>query len=348
MIYLRRHFWVVLLEMHLGTPVEFMSLKDIYDKYGANGMTEMEVDPVSKDALITDDTQMTLFTADGLIWAYERMRERGIGSYTASGVYHSYLRWYFTQTGILMKESILEKQPHEERGGLLDYESLFSQRAPGMTCLSALGSGRMGTIEDPINNSKGCGGVMRVAPVGLFLHNNPENAFRVGAELAAITHGHPSGYWAAGAFSMIIAELINGQNILEASVSVTNYLGKVKQGEETLLSLKHAIELAQSNLDPTEAIPKLGEGWVAEEALAIALYCALKETDYKKSLCMAVNHDGDSDSTGAICGNLLGAYKGLDGFPDDWGSKVELRNLIVNISSKLYDTQKHEFKNKND
>jgi ADP-ribosyl-[dinitrogen reductase] hydrolase len=64
-----------------------------------------------------------------------------------------------------------------------------------------------------------------------------------------------------------------------------------------------------------EAIAELGEGWVAEEALAISVYCALVARDFRQGVVMAVNHDGDSDSTGAITGNLLGALHGVDAIP---------------------------------
>lgn len=324
----------------LGYTVEFMKLDEIKVKYGEKGMTDLEVNPYSGKALISDDTQMTLFTADGMIWAYDRMSDRGIGSYAGSGVYQSYLRWLYTQTKSLPDEHydwLLDPQPHEENGSILAHKELFSARAPGNTCLSALESNKMGTIEWPINNSKGCGGVMRVAPAGLFLHKDPRQAFQVAAEIAAITHGHPSGYLASGALAVIIAELLNGKNIAESAQSSMAILKKYPQHEETLAALENAIELAGSDEDPESAITKLGQGWVAEEALAVSLYCAMKESDFKKALILAVNHDGDSDSTGAICGNILGASYGLDAVPDQWANQVELKELIAEAGSRLYD-----------
>lgn len=324
----------------LGYTVEFMKLDEIESRFGVEGITDLVMDPYVGKAVISDDTQMTLFTADGLIWAYDRMSERGIGSYAGSGVYQSYLRWLYTQTKSLPDEHydwLLDPQPHEESRSILAHKELFSARAPGNTCLSALESNKMGTMERPINNSKGCGGVMRVAPVGLFLHKKPEEAFQVAAEVAAITHGHPSGYLASGALAVIIAELLNGKSIPESAQSAMAILKEYPQHEETLSALEKAIEFASSDESPFIAISKLGEGWVAEEALAISLYCALKETDFKKALILAVNHDGDSDSTGAICGNILGASYGLDAVPEEWASQLELKELIADVSNRLYD-----------
>lgn len=79
-----------------------------------------------------------------------------------------------------------------------------------------------------------------------------------------------------------------------------------------------AIDLANEDVDDLEAIRELGQGWVAEETLAIAIYCALKySNDFDKALIASVNHSGDSDSTGAVTGNILGAYLGLSGIPEN-------------------------------
>ncbi|WP_226086815.1 ADP-ribosylglycohydrolase family protein [Mesobacillus sp. S13] len=324
----------------LGYRVEFMKLHEIKSRFGDEGINDLVLDDYAGKALISDDTQMTLFTADGMIWAYERMRERGIGSYAGSGVYQSYLRWLYTQTKSLPDEHydwLLDPQPHEKNGSILANKELFSARAPGNTCLSALESNKMGTMGRPINDSKGCGGVMRVAPVGLFLHKDPAQAFKVAADIAAITHGHPSGYLASGALAVIIAELLNGKSIAESAHSAMAILKEYPQHEETLSAMENATELAGSDESPVKAITKLGEGWVAEEALAVSLYCAMKESDFKKALILAVNHDGDSDSTGAICGNILGASYGIEAIPEDWAQQVELKELIADVASRLYD-----------
>lgn len=80
----------------------------------------------------------------------------------------------------------------------------------------------------------------------------------------------------------------------------------------------------------------LGQGWVGEETLAIAVYCSLKYTnDFTKALRLAVNHSGDSDSTGAVCGNILGAYLGVQSIPEQWINQVELSDLIIKLADKL-------------
>ncbi len=325
----------------LGYTVEFMAITEIYAKFGASGIKDLQPDRRTGMALISDDTQMTLFTADGLLWALSKVEEpvnmKDV-PFTSDGLYPSYLRWYNTQQGIMPTErdqELMKKQPHEQGFSLLDQPGLFARRAPGNTCISALASGVVGSMEKPLNESKGCGGVMRVAPIGLLLHNNPGYAFQVAAEAAAITHGHASGYLAAGAFATIVAELINEKEISEGVETALGLLKHYRYHEETSKAIERAVNFAKNSERPENAIIELGEGWVAEEALAIGIYCAMKRKEFKAALIMAVNHSGDSDSTGAITGTLLGAYGGMKVVPDEWKSTIELSEVILTMGSRL-------------
>jgi ADP-ribosylglycohydrolase len=76
---------------------------------------------------------------------------------------------------------------------------------------------------------------------------------------------------------------------------------------------------------------------VAEEALAIAVYCALVAEHTVQGLLLAVNHSGDSDSTGASCGNLLGVARGLMELPPEWAYQVEGLTTIDTIAAELAD-----------
>jgi len=325
----------------LGYTVEFMNSEEIRRKFGNAGITELICDQRTGKALISDDTQMTLFTAEGILWAHFRGSHKGICSFP-SCVFYSYQRWLYTQTGYLASEDynwILNNEEVDYKSELLNVKNLFVRRAPGNTCLSALSNStkqNFGTIERHINNSKGCGGVMRVAPVGLYFYNSPQKAFRIAADCAAITHGHPSGYLSAGVLAFIIAEIITGKEIKQAALNAIDILKTYEGHQECLEILHKAIDLVEKEIEPQEAIRRLGEGWVGEEALANALYCSLKyENDFEKALCLAVNHRGDSDSTGAICGNILGAYLGVNAIPPKWVKNVELSELITSLSNKL-------------
>ena len=279
-------------------------------------------------AEITDDTQMTIFTAEGLLRARSRGEQRGL-CHTPGVVYYAYLRWLHTQ-GYPRDHKFQDVY----NSWLLEIPHLFATRAPGNSCLSALLSGKMGTIEEPINNSKGCGGVMRVAPIGLFCLRG--KAFRTGAECAAITHGHPSGYLSAGALAAIIAAIIDGNSLEQAVLDTLSELQTYQGHEECTISLRNALYLAHSDYSPADAIQQLGQGWVGEEALAIAVYCALKfQHDFRGALIASVNHSGDSDSTGSITGNILGAYLGVSAIPAQWLKNIELADVITQLANDL-------------
>ena len=104
---------------------------------------------------------------------------------------------------------------------------------------------------------------------------------------------------------------------------------------ETLAAMSRAEALAAQGVPEAEAVVTLGEGWVAEEALAIALLCALAAPDYETGVRLAVNHDGDSDSTAAIAGNLLGAMHGIDAIPRRWLIGIELKRVITEMADDL-------------
>jgi len=315
----------------LGWPVEFLRLSGIKRRFGPDGITELVLNGAGV-AEITDDTQMTLFTAEGLLRAKSRWQERGM-CHPASVVYRAYLRWLHTQ-GVAVQGGEGDAWQSDILNGWLIRETrLFARRGPGSTCLSALSSGVMGTVEQPVNNSKGCGGVMRVAPVGLIGAVDP---FGLGCECAAITHGHPSGYLAAGFLAAMIHALAGGAGIKEAALAAREILAGRDGSQETLSAVDRAMQLAEAGRPAADKVARLGRGWVAEEALAIALYSALSHPDdMKKALCLAVNHDGDSDSTGAITGNILGAYLGEDGLPAGWADQVELADVIRQIADDL-------------
>ncbi len=183
---------------------------------------------------------------------------------------------------------------------------------------------------------------MRVAPVGLFYVRYPGSdllkaAFDTGCQLAALTHGHPTGYLTGGVLAALVLQLVQGESLDAALTRSLDLLKNAPQHEETWRALEHARTLAAAPLTPREAIKTLGEGWVAEEALAIALFCALRARSFEEGVLMAVNHDGDSDSTGAIAGNLLGAMYGITALPETWLARLELNAVIQEMADDLLD-----------
>lgn len=315
----------------LGYQVEFMPLSLILRQHGEHGVRTMA-------PCISDDTQMTLFTAEGMLMGVKHHMPM------PACVYQSYLDWYKTQNprgkgGCFAKES-----------DLLKVEGLFRREAPGNTCLTALGSGEIGLIDEPINRSKGCGGVMRTAPCGMLkvpgLPDNEDVYAMQGAMAGAITHSHIMGYVPAAMLADIIHMiLLEDGRALEAIVedSLERML-RLFPGPATCEFaglIRRAVELASADVPDTEAIRELGQGWVGDEAIAIAVFCSLRyQDDLAEGLSAAVTHDGDSDSTGAIAGNILGAWLGAGAIPEEWLDAIELREVVDDMAHKLFEAAK--------
>jgi len=301
----------------LGAIVEFDSIDEIRRRHGPDGLAGFP----SGGGGITDDTQMTLFTAEALIRAFRRFGARRL-RYALDELWDAYRRWLDTQG----------EGPAGTGGGLIEEPALRHRRAPGNTCLSALRGDAPGFVDLPVNNSKGCGGVMRVAPVGLVA----ARPCAIGMASAALTHGHPSGYLASGAGAVIIACLRDGQPLRPAVDEAVAGVSEWEGHEETVAALRQAVDLADREPVPTpEAVASLGEGWVAEEALAIAVYCALAGESFEAALLAAANHSGDSDSTAAITGNLLGAAGGRAVVPDDWVEALAERAVVERVAAEF-------------
>jgi ADP-ribosyl-[dinitrogen reductase] hydrolase len=313
----------------LGGPVEFSSLTAIRAQHGPTGVREM-LPAYGRRGAITDDTQMTLFTAEGLLRAQARWMGRGICS-PPSVVQHAYYRWFWTQG-----EPVPQELEATANGWLFEQRELHARRAPGNTCLSALRQLLDARQEErappvPLNDSKGCGGVMRVAPVGLLAID----PWDLGAKCALLTHGHPAGSDTAGCFAEMVSKILSGLSLAEAVRDVWKTRRSACH-EDTRRALDKAFDLLRSGAPPTaECVESLGRGWVAEEALAISLYCALACPDLETALSLAVTHSGDSDSTGAITGNLLGTALGECAIPIRWLETLELRDVIEAVADDV-------------
>ena len=333
----------------LGYEVEFMSEQQIFRRFGAAGITGYCLH--NGVAEISDDTQMSLFTAAGLI---DGELERACGSTAPLSAYvrSAYKDWYRTQTGQYpLPREYGTRDKNKASSRLLAVPALFSRRAPGTTCLTALGSSKEGTVEAPINNSKGCGCVMRVAPVGLFFCGRDipiEISDRIAAETAAITHGHELGLMSSAALAHILRRLAESEKetllaaVQDAMAAIKLYYPDSPFLNGFLALLCRAVELSRTAQSDLDAIHILGEGWVAEEALAIAVYCALRyPDDLERALTASVNHGGDSDSTGSMTGNILGASLGMGAIPEKYLKDLELRDAIIGVADELYDCSEY-------
>ncbi len=336
----------------LGYPVEFISsFEKIRTRYGGEGIARYDKNyhfvgesHSCGEALFSDDTQMMLYTAEALIEAYRS------GTEVLPLISDAYLAWFGGQTGRKVKTAY-----RSELAGIVE---LNQQRAPGITCLTALGDIADG--REPHNDSKGCGGVMRVAPVGIFgaAHGwSTETTGLVAGQAAMITHLHPMSTLSSSALAMIVQQCLLSDHVVDSSrlkAIIDDTLGRLSQmygGYGSVVDkFKHlvtlAVSLEDSPLPDWEIIEKrLGGGWVAEETLAIALFSVLRHIDdFKRCMICSVNHGGDSDSTGAVAGNIIGAILGSEAIGEEFTGSLQLHDLIVKFADELtlsdYDDRK--------
>ena len=327
----------------LGYPVEFIySFERIQEKYGERGITRLDThqfwlegDKQSTKAVVSDDTQMTLFTANGMLNAKQQRVDM------RHGICGAYVEWFLTQMG--------KKSSRFNNCWISSVPELNARRAPGNTCMSALNSIYNG--GEPYNNSKGCGGEMRIAPIPLYAavdsRMDAQEAAILAGDAAEITHQHPLGYIPAALMAHVIYRLAQDeqptkstmkQYIVEGMEALEKlYPENPSEVQEMQALVKEAICCAENEQTDLENIISLGEGWVGDEALAIALYCCLRHFDsFEDALIASVNHGGDSDSTGAVTGNILGAAVGYDAIPQHFKDDVEMHDLILHIADDLY------------
>lgn len=322
----------------LGYEVEFMGLSSIRKRFGDKGITRYVLDEDGV-ARFSDDTQMSLFTLEGLMSGVV-CTGGGKTEEILPYIEKSYLHWYKTQT----------ETPRTQLGGWLSgIRSLWARRAPGMTCMGALECVAQG--REVLNNSKGCGGVMRVAPIGIFNAAHPqtynlEDTARLAGWAAEITHKHIASTFASALHAVTVENCVRAEDvgrpefsrIVDGGLAMMRvcFPGHDEERKKFCGLIKRAMKLGESDVSETEAIRGLGEGWVGDEAVAIAIFSVMRHVDsFEDCVVCAVNHDGDSDSTGAIAGNIIGAILGYSAIPDYYFDSLEIGSALVSAADDL-------------
>lgn len=246
----------------LGYPVEFEKVSQMSQDH--------DFDKIVGKLIVLDDTQMTLFTANALL----------LDGNLRINTWNCYQDWLETQ----FKQGKSELS-HRPISWLMEYPEMYASREPGRTCLMTLMRGILGDLNESINQSKGCGALMRVAPLAFIDREDP---YSVAIENSALTHGHQMSHIASAALVSLLRYISEGETLCDSVSLMRQDIKRIFMGslEVKLFDdlLQQAIFASEKDFDDMEIISRLGEGWVAEETLAIALYCSLKySNDLKKS-----------------------------------------------------------------
>ncbi len=287
----------------LGWPVEFMGRPEILANYGRSGI-QAPPDP----ALYTDDTQMTAAVAEALIEAGHRDLDVLMGA-----VARNFIGWKRDPT--------------------------TPQRAPGATSIRGVNALERGAPwrEAGVRDSKGCGGCMRVAPVGYLYQYEPGRMQTIARAQGVLTHRHPTSDAACMAAAYLIKLALENVAPAEYPQRVLKFVsGMAPEFDAAIERVVEALEWADEETALNHVGPTRGGGWIAEEAMAMALYCVMRHpNDYMAAVRLGANISGDSDSVASIAGGIMGARLGASAIPAEWLARLENRPYLLDLAERL-------------
>jgi ADP-ribosylglycohydrolase len=282
----------------LGWPIEFLPMQKINIIYGDSGIAEPP-----NPAQVTDETQTTIAIAEALIEAGEADLETLMAAVT---------------------------------GRLIDWSnSPDNNRAPGHTVTEAIRTLEAGISwrEAGVATAKGNGSAVRMGPVGYLYQDDPERLHQVAHASGIATHAHPAADAAAIAAAYLVKLALDGIHP-ESFVGETMAFcsGISDEFDDIMLRVGHVSEWK----DEFAALTHIGSGWIAPEAVAMAIYCTMRyPDDFISALRRAVNIPGDSDSVGSIVGGILGARLGLEAIPPEWITRLEGHDQLADVANRL-------------
>ena len=294
----------------LGFPVEFMSLENIKRIFGENGVQgfnsyhDAKISYSHPIGSYSDDTQMSLATAQGIINAKTNKDEEVIQS-----ICNEYVKWA---------------------------GSPENDRAPGNTCMAGIANLKKGMHweDSGILSGKGCGAAMRTAPIGLVFYNDIHKLANIARGASICTHADKTAASAGIGTAYLVAEVLRGKTPTEILADFKEFSGILNP--DLQVKIKN-LEKSLGEQDSTKAMNFLGQGWKGDEALALGLYCFLKNSkDYRTTVLMGTNTNGDSDSIASIAGAFSGAYNGIQGIPKEWIERIENPALLGETAERLY------------
>ena len=204
----------------------------------------------------------------------------------------------------------------------------------GNTVRAALSSFRLDGVAAAGSSdrySAGNGSIMRLAPVALH-YQNPLEVIYYAAESSRSTHQAPACLDACRYLGGILWALIHGISKEEVLAPFYHPAGDTWEGMDPAIAAIAAGSFKEKN--PPEI---RGTGYVVQ-SLEAALWAFHRSSTFEEGALMAVNLGEDADTTGAIFGQLGGAFYGLDGIPERWLEKLHGREMILDFGRRLFQT----------
>jgi poly(ADP-ribose) glycohydrolase ARH3 len=192
------------------------------------------------------------------------------------------------------------------------------------------------------NGSYGNGSAMRIAPVGVFYHDNPEKLRKVAYLSSMITHAHPLGKEGGALQAYVIACAFNSPKGQIDSNQFLSNLNAFLRMDIYCDKINHIKNLLETKPTPNEVVNALGNGVTCPDSIPTAIYSFLSHHEsFESAVVYAVNLGGDTDTIGAMTGAISGAYHGYEGIPSRWIEKLENgakgRDYVINLAKQLFE-----------
>ena len=181
-------------------------------------------------------------------------------------------------------------------------------------------------------SAAGNGSIMRLAPVPLFFAGRPEEAIERSGDSSRTTHGAFTCVDACRYLGGLIVGAVNGADkeeiLSEMYCPVPGYWRAHPLAPEIE-------EIARGSFKRWEPPVIRGTGYVVK-SLEAALWAFSRSKDFRHGALLAVNLGDDADTTGAVYGQIAGAYYGYDGIPGEWRAFIAQQDLILRLAEGLH------------
>lgn len=224
-------------------------------------------------------------------------------------------------------------------------------RGYGAGTTEALNNIKAGTSWDKAgehvfgNGSFGNGSAMRVAPIGVFYHDDYNQLQEKAKKSSLITHAHPLGKLGAILQALTVGYAVNQKPNSDFPVqSCLHFLSQSLDLEDTIYfdKLKTIEEYLKNEPDKKQIIEELGSDTRAFNSVPTSIYCFLAHTDdFAEAVTYSINLGGDTDTVGAMTGAIAGGYHGLKAIPKRWLNNLENGekglDYVIELGEKLFE-----------
>ena len=316
----------------MGFPVDDMSLGEIWDTYGPDGLQGYDLQE-SEYACISSYSQIAAYLCNGFLLAISRGKA-------------DYLRFATTALSEWVRGQQYYRDPEQSLCWISKIPAFRSRHCRDPRMLSCLRLEQYGSTERSTNDNSMPGAITAAVATAMYYNEKRLKPHQVGgvtAEIVSLTHGNPEAFLSAVVLAYAITGILQepslplaDQFMMAIEAMDGQFRNRFIQAEELAVELKRAIAFAKSGTaEPREGMEQL-ECTDAAQCLSGAIFaCLMHPNDFDSAIVTAVNHSGKSSATGAMVGAILGARVGVDALPDFYLENLECAEALSLLSDDM-------------